>query len=83
MNTKLTRGLFGFAALLMASQANAATVQISPANDTIVVGGSFELTIQGIDFALTNGGGFTLTWDANSLHLDSTELQIQTELFNN
>ena len=83
MNTKFTRGLFGFATLLMASQANAATVQISPANDTIVVGGSFELTIRGIDFALTNGGGFTLTWDANSLHLGSTELQIQTELFNN
>jgi len=83
MNTKLTSGLFGFIALLMASQANAATVQISPANETIIVGGSFELTIQGIDFALTNGGGFTLTWDANSLHLDSTELQIQTELFNN
>ena len=83
MNTKLTSGLFGFAALLMASQVNAATVQISPANETIIVGGSFALTVQGIDFALTYGGGFTLTWDANSLNLVSTELDIATELFNN
>ena len=52
MNTKLTSGLFGFAALLMASQVNAATVQISPANETIIVGGSFALTVQALTLHL-------------------------------
>jgi len=83
MNTRLTSGLLGFGALLMASQVNAATVQISPANTRITLGGAFALTVQGIDFAPTNGGGFSLTWDANAVGMVMNVVDINNSLFFN
>ena len=83
MNTKLTSGLLGFGALLMSSQMNGATVQIRPANNTIIVGGSFALTVQGIDFAPTNGGGFSLTWDENAVELLTSVAGINNSLLFN
>ena len=83
MNTKLTSGLFGFAALLMASQVNAATVQISPANTRVVVGLDFSLTVQGIDFTLTAGGGISLAWDPDHLVLINSALALDQQLINN
>ena len=47
MSIKLT-SLLRFGALLMISQVNAATIQISPANSTTIVGGRFELSIHGL-----------------------------------
>ena len=83
MNTKLMSGLLGFGALLMASQVNAATVQISPANLPIIVSTPFLLTVQGVDFAPTNGGGFSLTWDENAVALFMSATEINNSLFLN
>ena len=80
MNTKLTSGLLGIGALLMASQVNAATVQILPANQPLVVSSVVALTVQGVDFAPTNGGGFTLNWDVNALQLVIPASEIQRGL---
>ncbi len=83
MNKKLASGLLGIGALLMASQANAATVQIFPANLAVGVSSAFQLNVQGVEFAPTNGGSFTLTWNPSVLALGSSALEISTELFNN
>ena len=83
MNTKLTSGLFGFAALQMASQVNAATVQLSSSVEAIGVSSPFSVIIQAVDFAPTNSGGFSLTWDPTALTLWSGEIEIQNTMFNN
>jgi len=83
MNTRLTCGLLGFGAFLMASQVNAATVQINPANNRIIVNDAFTLTVQGIDFAPTNGGGFSLNWDANAVGMVMNVDEINNSLFFN
>ncbi len=72
MDAKLTSGVLGFSALLMASQVNAATIQLSPVSQTLAVNTPFSLTVQGVDFTPTNGGGFTLTWNPAALALQTT-----------
>ena len=73
LKTKIIGGLFGLASLLMASQANAATVRINPASITVANSSTFELLVEGFEFPDTNGGGFVLGWDTTILQLVSTE----------
>ena len=80
MNMNLTYGLLGAVALLMASQANAATVSINPASITVGDGASFSLTVSGADFPETIGGGFSLSWDANILALTSADVDLLGQL---
>lgn len=71
MNMKLTSGLLGIGALLIASLANAATISVNPAVNDVVVGDIFSLTVSG-DFtgeATTFGGGVTLSWNSNQVQL--------------
>ena len=81
MNMNFTSGLLGAAALLMASQANAATVQIDPASFDATLGTTFDLTVEGVGFTeATMGGGFELHWDAAVLNLTSSEADIVSSL---
>ena len=82
IKTKIIGGLFGLASLLMASQANAATVQINPDSITVVNGSTFTLTVEGIGFPATNGGGFSLIWDPTALMLNTTDTEVDTTLTN-
>jgi len=72
---QLTSGLLGVAALLMASQANAATVSLTPESNTVSLGETFTLFVGGTGFV--NGataGGANLTWDASVLTLSAVNL---------
>ncbi|MDX2507652.1 MAG: hypothetical protein QNL62_24695 [Gammaproteobacteria bacterium] len=80
MDTKLTSGALVFSTLLMASQVNAATIQLSPVSLTISVSSVFSMRVQGIDFAPTNGGGFSLSWDPVALQLMANESSIFQQL---
>jgi len=80
INAKIFGGLFGLASLVMVSQANAATVQIDPGSITVVNGSTFTLTVEGIGFPATNGGGFSLTWDTTALALNTTDTEIDATL---
>ncbi|MGI9319781.1 MAG: hypothetical protein ACR2O5_00065, partial [Thiogranum sp.] len=67
--------------LAVAGVANAATVQINPADISVPLGSSFTLTVEGAGFAeATTGGGFQLTWDTAILNLTSTEADIVASL---
>ena len=71
MNMKLTKGLLGLGAMLIASQVNAATISVNPAVNNVVVGDTFSLTVSG-DFSAeggTLGGGVVLSWDTNQVQL--------------
>lgn len=84
MKMKLTSGLLGIVAILIASQANAATVRIDPASILVANGSSFQLTVAGADFPETIGGGFLLGWDTAILGVDTTAAAItgmETDLF--
>ena len=51
MKKKLTSGLLGIAALLMANQSSAATVIIDPASvDNVALNDVFTLTVEGSGF---------------------------------
>ncbi len=77
MNIKLTNGLLGLGALLIASQANAVAVQINPADLTVANGAPFSLMIEGVDFLEeTASGGFQLTWDNTVMTLLSSDTDI-------
>ena len=80
MNTNYINGLLGAAVLLMASQANAATVKIDPASITVANGASFNLTVSGADFPDTIGGGFILGWDTSILSLESSDAAMSADL---
>ena len=80
INANIFGGLFGLASLIMASQANAATVQITPDSVTTANGSTFSLTVEGIGFPATDGGGFSLTWDETALMLNTTATEIDTTL---
>jgi len=84
MNMKLTKGLLGLGAMLIASQVNAEVVSLSPATNDVIVGDIFTMTVQGSEFATgMSAGGVALNWDATSVTLNSTAQEIQTSLFLN
>ena len=73
MNMKLTSGLLGLGALLIASQASAATVSVIPPVTIANVGDPFTLTVQGSDFLDgVSSGSISLTWDATAMTATST-----------
>lgn len=80
MNMRITGGLLGFVALLIGSQANAATVQVNPASISVGIGGTFQLTVEGVGFPATVGGGFILDWDSSALTLNTSEASVLSGL---
>ena len=89
MNMKLTKGLLGLGAMLIASQVNAATISVNPAVNNVTVGDVFNLTVSG-DFsgeAATLGGGVILGWDSTQVQLNDSianvRLAIEADLVAN
>jgi hypothetical protein len=82
MNIKFSSVLC-FGALLVSSVVNASTIHISPTNQTIPVATTFTVIVQGTGFVLTNGGGFSLSWDTNLLSLSSSAADISQSLLGN
>ena len=73
MNMKLTKGLLGLGALLVAGQVNAATVSLTPSVTSVAVNDPFTLTVQGTDFINdVSAGSVTVTWDATAMTLTSS-----------
>ena len=73
MNIKLTNGLLGLGALLIAGQVNAATVSLTPSASTVNIGDALTLTVQGSDFFNdVSAGSVTITWDATAMTMTST-----------
>jgi len=84
MKMKLTSGLLGVAALLIASQANAATISLTPSVTNVAVDDPFTLTVEGSGFDTgVSSGGVVLSWDTNIVQLTSTEADINTSLLTN
>jgi hypothetical protein len=88
MKMKLTSGLLGIAALLLASQVNAATISVNPSENNVAVGDIFTLTVSG-DFSSvedlafingTGGGSVELSWDSNQVVLLSDVGSINTSI---
>ena len=87
MKMKLTSGLLGIAALLLASQVNAATISVNPSENNVGVGDIFTLTVSG-DFSSTEdlalggtfGGSVELSWDINQVALLSDVASIEASL---
>jgi hypothetical protein len=73
MKMKIVYGVLGLASLVAASVANAATVSVNPASQTVVTGSTFQLTVSGSDFLDgAVAGGFLMTWDPTVARLDTT-----------
>ena len=79
MKMQLTSGLLGVAALLIASQANAATVSLTPSVTSVALNEAFTLTVSGTDFFTdVSAGSVLITWDSNLLQLSSTLTDVGT-----
>ncbi len=73
MNMKLTKGLLGLGALLVAGQVNAATVSLTPSVTSVTVNDPFTLTVQGTDFVNdVSSGSVLVSWDATAMTMTST-----------
>lgn len=83
MNKKLTGSLVGLTALLISSVINAATVQLTPATQTVTVGDPVPISVDGIDFFDgTAGGSVNILWDPAKVSLTTPEADIITSLTN-
>ena len=90
MKKKLTSGLLGIAALLMANQSSAATISVTPAVNNVNVNDVFTLTVAG-DFSSTEdvliggtfGGSVELSWDSAQVQLNETVATINASLVAN
>ena len=79
MNIKLTNGLLGLGALLIAGQVSAATVSLTPSASTVNIGDALTLTVQGSDFFDdVSAGSVTVTWDPAAMTMTSTLADITT-----
>ena len=79
---KLTNGLLGLGAMLIASQVSAATLSVNPAVNNVTVGDTFTLTVSG-DFsgeAPTLGGGVILGWDSTQVQLTESVANVRPML---
>ncbi len=84
MNMKLTNKLLGLAALLLASQANAALISLTPSVNNVNAGDTFTLTVQGSGFLDgVTAGGINLSWDTNLVQLVSDSIAIESSLNSN
>ncbi len=73
MNMKLTNGLLGLGALLIAGQASAATVSVLQTGSSANIGDAFTLTVHGSDFLDdVSAGSISLTWDPTAMTATST-----------
>lgn len=73
MNMKITNGLLGLGALLIAGQVNAETVSLTPSVTSVTVDEAFTLTVQGTDFVNdVSSGSILVTWDATAMSMTST-----------
>jgi hypothetical protein len=73
MNNKIMGGLLGLLSLFTACAANAATVTVNPASQTVAAGSTFQLTLSGSDFLDgVTGGSALLSWDPASVALNTT-----------
>lgn len=69
------------AACLLAGAANCASASsdlvLSPSTGSVLVGDSFDISVQGRDFIdILIGGGFDLDFDANLLQLDAVTINV-------
>jgi hypothetical protein len=77
LKLQITSGLLGLGALLMASQASAATVFLDPSATTVGVAETFTITAKGSGFTDgVAGGNITLIWDPTVIEATSTLDQI-------
>ena len=85
MKMKLTSGLLGIAALLMANQASAATVSIQPPTQSGAIGDPISLTVQLDNFGASGvtTGSIAMSWDETVLQLETTQQDAQIDgIFN-
>jgi hypothetical protein len=73
------------AALLLAQTVNAATVQITGAPSLpVMLNESFTLNVVGTDFPITQGGGFSLSYDGSILNVTNVSIdEVNTWTFVN
>jgi hypothetical protein len=84
MKMKIIFGLLGFASLVSASVANAATVALTPSTLTVATGDVVSLTVQGSDFLDgVSSGGVQLNWDPTLLTITSTAADLNASLTSN
>ena len=79
---KLTKGLLGLGAMLIASQVNAATISVNPAVNDVLIGDVINLTVSG-DFSgepTTTGGGVILSWDSAQVQLTDSIANVRTAI---
>jgi hypothetical protein len=76
MKMKIIFGLLGFASLVAASVANAATLSLDPSSATVAVGDSFSVNVLGSLFPTDGvaGGGLVISYDSTLLSLGSYSL---------
>jgi len=73
MNMKLTKGLLGLGALLIAGQVNAEIVSLTPSVTSVVVNDPFTLTVQGSEFFDdVSSGSVEVSWDSTAMTLTSS-----------
>jgi len=73
--TKIAGHMLGLASLLMASQVNAATINLTPTTNNVSLNDIFSMSIGGTGFADgATAGGVTLTWDASILEISNVAL---------
>lgn len=84
MNMKLTNGLLGLGALILAGQASAATIDLTPSTVSVIEGEIFSLIVQGNGFDTGfDSGGVRLSWDVAQLEVVSTVANINSSLQSN
>ena len=73
MNMKLTNGLLGLGALLIAGQVSAETISLTPSVTPVTVDNPFTLTVQGTEFFNdVSSGSIFVTWDSTDMTLTSS-----------
>ena len=84
MNIKLTNGLLGLGALLIAGQVSAETISLTPSVTTVTVNDPFTLTVQGTDFLNdVSSGSVSVSWDSTAISLTSTLTDIAASALGN
>ncbi len=84
MNMKLTNGLLGLGALLIAGQVSAATVSLTPFVTNVAVDDVFSLTVQGTGFDTgVTAGTVHLEWDTTAMTMTSSDTDIRISLLLN
>jgi hypothetical protein len=74
MKKKIVFGLMGFVSLVAASLANAATISLDPASQTVAQDSVFGVSVLATEFPIigTTSGTITLNWDPAVMSLNTT-----------